>query len=222
MVHKIKQKLDEYLEFDSKLILNYNLLSRVFGGAIRDIIADVKINDIDILIGAKSFKVIRKVLIENGYSYIESLHPKDLSEVYKDISVISEPHTFMKGLKIVQLIRPRNKNYAFLEQAYKKNFKRLLQNVDISCCGVSYDGEYLYENYPGAVSHCEFKYFEINEKASMYNKKRIEHRKYKLIERGWSIKKETKFKRDLKINQILDKQDISYKKEYDENFLNKL
>ena len=56
----IKEKLDEYLEFDSNLLFNrtpiqseyeYSIkvkrLVRIFGGAIRDIIAGQTINDID-------------------------------------------------------------------------------------------------------------------------------------------------------------------------------
>ena len=53
----IKEKLDEYLEFDSNLLFNrtpieehsikFKRLVRVFGGAIRDIIAGQKINDVD-------------------------------------------------------------------------------------------------------------------------------------------------------------------------------
>ena len=41
----IKEKLDEYLEFDSNELFNFkNSLVRVFGGAIRDIIANMPIN----------------------------------------------------------------------------------------------------------------------------------------------------------------------------------
>ena len=30
------------------------------------------------------------------------------------------------------------------QQIYEKSFKDLIRNVDISCCGVSYDGENVY------------------------------------------------------------------------------
>lgn len=74
---KVKSKLDEYLEFDSDLIFNSLLkegeqlqvkpLVRVFGGAVRDIIANIPINDVDIIVGAKTIKRVNRVLEENGY-----------------------------------------------------------------------------------------------------------------------------------------------------------
>lgn len=46
MLKIIKSKIDEYLEFDSNLLLqNKNIdLIRIFGGAIRDIIAEMPMN----------------------------------------------------------------------------------------------------------------------------------------------------------------------------------
>ena len=45
---KIRQSLNEYLEFDSnQLFVSKINLVRIFGGSIRDIIANQPINDID-------------------------------------------------------------------------------------------------------------------------------------------------------------------------------
>lgn len=214
MLGKIKYKLDEYLEFNSDLLfstsddekINVSRLVRVFGGAIRDIIADMPINDIDILSGAISIKPLESILKSNGYVYMDSLTPKDLSSIYHDIKVINEPHTWMKNGKIIQIIRPVNK---YLNETYEKGFINLIQNVDISCCGVSYNGKNLYENYPNAVSHCYSKVFEVNRKAVMYNEKRFIHRKYKLEDRGWRELQDKSDFRDLKINSILN-EDIKY------------
>ena len=163
----IKEKLDEYLEFDSNLLFNrtpiqckyeyggkVKRLVRVFGGSIRDIIAGQPINDVDILVGAQSSRLVELTLKEQGYTYMESLTPKDLSSVYTDIKVINEPRTWMKGIKIVQLIRPvirvtRDSDLRY----YERGFVDLIQNVDLSCCGISWDGENLYENYPNAIAH---------------------------------------------------------------------
>ena len=73
----IKEKLDEYLEFDSNLLFNrtpilckyggkVKRLVRVFGGAIRDIIAGQPINDVDILVGAQSSRLVELTLKEEG------------------------------------------------------------------------------------------------------------------------------------------------------------
>ncbi len=67
---------------------------------------------------------------------------------------------------------------------YEKAFHFMLSNVDITCCGVSWDGITLYENLPGAVSHCLTKTFDIN-KGAMYQVDRIHHRTHKLLSRGW-------------------------------------
>jgi hypothetical protein len=223
----IKEALDEYLEFDSKLLFNrvpisseYGVkvkrLVRIFGGAIRDIIAGQPINDIDILVGSQSCKLVELTLEENGYTYIESLTPKDLASVYSDIHVINEPRTWMKGTKIVQLIRPvipvkRDSDLRY----YERGFVDLIQNVDISCCGVSWDGETLYENYPNSIFHCQNKVFFVNSKAKMYSHKRISHRTYKFLERGWTrIEDGTAVHRDQRIEAILNEKDpIEYTSE---------
>jgi tRNA nucleotidyltransferase/poly(A) polymerase len=51
-------------------------LVRIFGGAIRDIIAEQQINDVDILVGAQSSRLVELTLKEQGYTYMESLTPK--------------------------------------------------------------------------------------------------------------------------------------------------
>ena len=106
---KIRQSLSEYLEFDSDELFKskFNLV-RVFGGAIRDILAEQTINDIDILCGSKALSYIESVLEQNEYHYMETLNGKDLQEMYSEIHIINEPHTWVKGSKIVQLIRPSN------------------------------------------------------------------------------------------------------------------
>lgn len=222
----IKKALDEYLEFDSNLLFNrvpiseYSVklkrLVRIFGGAIRDIIAGQPINDIDILVGAQSCKLVELTLEENGYTYIESLTPKDLTSLYSQIHVINEPRTWMKGTKIVQLIRPvipvkRDSDLRY----YERGFVELIQNVDISCCGVSWDGETLYENYPNAIFHCQSKIFTINKSAKMYSYKRIHIRQFKFLERGWTlIENNTLQHRDQRIDAILgNKPDIDFKSE---------
>ena len=220
----IKEKLDEYLDFDSNLLFNrtpiqcdggkVKRLVRIFGGSIRDIIAGQKINDVDIIVGAQSSRLVELTLKEQGYTYMESLTPKDLSSVYTDIKVINEPRTWIKGVKIVQLIRPvirvtRDSDLRY----YEKGFIDLIQNVDISSCGVSWDGENLYENFPNAIAHCQNLSFYVNKRAKMYSRNRSDMRTYKFIQRGWKQIEmdDTAVARDQRIESILsDKPPIDY------------
>ena len=196
--NKIKKSLDSYLEFNSDEIFIKSDLSRIFGGSIRDIIAEMPIHDIDILCGSLSASRIGNLLISNGYKYIDSLTPKDLSGVYTDIKIICEPHSYIKGDKVVQLIRPRPESivnkpmYKIGTQVdlpdrklYERSINDLISNVDISCCGVSYNGISLIEDVKDAVSHCRSKIFKVNEYAKMSHKERLIHRRYKLMDRGW-------------------------------------
>lgn len=203
---KIRKSLSEYLEFDSDELFKskFNLV-RVFGGAIRDTISNKTIHDVDILCGSKALKYIESILEQNGYQYMEMLNGKDLQEMYSEIHIISEPHTWIKGSKIVQLIRPSgNCGQGKIDSSlYEEGFRDLISNVDLSCCGVSYDGEKLYEDYPNAIIHCQSKVYSVNNFAKMYSRKRINHRTAKLEDRGWKqIENVTNVNRDMKIERI--------------------
>ena len=232
----IKESLDEYLEFDSaelfagKVIFpgtsmmgypRQKPMVRIFGGAIRDAIAGQPIRDVDMLVGAIAAKTVARILEKNGYYLIESQWGKEIGAMYSEIHVISEPWTFMKGKKIVQLIRPaisiKDKSMP-PDRIYEKEFVNLIQNVDISCCGVSWDGKTLYENYPNAISHCINLCFDINRGAKMYSRKRADMRKHKLIERGWNeIETSDAIARDQRIDALLsEKPPIEYKSELPE------
>jgi hypothetical protein len=211
MIQTINSKLNEYLEFDNDLLF-FDPLVRIFGGAIRDCIADQPINDIDILCGAHSASRLEYILEQNGYYKMNKLTSIDMATIYKDIKVISEPVTWMKGKKIVQIIRPRLINGVRLEfastlskqKAYVENFKQLISNVDLTPCGVSWNSGILYENCQNAVIHCLMKSFYVNSGAAMYSYDRIIHRKHKLLDRGWTeVEANTVEDRDLKIDYLL-------------------
>jgi hypothetical protein len=207
---KIRQSLNEYLEFDSDELFKskFNLV-RIFGGAIRDIIAEQPINDIDILCGSKALRYIESVLDQNGYQYMKMLNGKDLQEIYSEIHIINEPHTWIKGKKIVQLIRPSLSNWKTDSSLYEEGFRDLISNVDLSCCGVSYDGENLYEDYPNAIVHCQSKVYSVNKSAKMYSERRINHRIHKLKDRGWEeIENKSDINRELKIDNVLKHESV--------------
>lgn len=212
----IKEKLDNYLEFDSDILFNIkenNPLIHIFGGSIRDIIADKEINDIDILVGTQTYPYLKKVIEQQGYILMEKLTGKDIQNLYSNVKVISEPFTFIKGNKIIQLIRPRNQS----RKSYKENFINLLQNVDISCCAVSYDGKNIYQNYPNAINHCLNLCYTRNKVALMYSHDRAILRMDKLDRRGWTEVSEKKsINRDLKINELLNNRIVEYKNELED------
>jgi hypothetical protein len=213
VLQKIKENLDTYLGFNSDELFIDDMV-RVFGGAIRDSIADMAIKDIDILCGSISCKRLEVILINKGYKYLPSvLSSYEIGQIYIIKGVINEPKTFIKGDSMVQLIRPVNKNG---NKGVKESFIDLIANVDISCCGVSYDGKHLYENYPNAVLHAKSKIFSVNDKAKMYIENRVIHRAFKLIERGWEKLGDSKsHQRDFKINQLLTNLDFDYTKEHE-------
>lgn len=212
MIKTIKNRIDMYLEFDSD-ILFFNPLIRIFGGAVRDSIAGERtIHDIDILCGSKSIGHIEDILTRNGYELFNGfLTSVEIGKLYTDINVISEPKTWMKGTKVVQLIRPSPLSS---DIDYSDNFYNLLSNVDISACGVSYSKGTLYENYDGAVSHCLSKTFRVNKNATMYIERRVQHRTGKLTERGWTqLGDNVADNRDDKLNKIFT-QSLNFTMEY--------
>lgn len=207
---QIKKRIDDYIEFDCSEIFKCGNLIRIFGGAVRDSICGDPINDVDILCGADSMKRIEYLLSSKGYYKIDALTPVDLSSIYKDVHVINEPHSWVMRNKVIQLIRPSAGQRGISPKQYEEVFKRLVSNVDLSCCGVSFDGLNLYENYPGAVSHCVNKIYVENINATMYNQRRIDSRKQKMSFRGWSIintnrKDEV---RDMRINELLNQNEF--------------
>lgn len=189
MINNIKKRIDDYLEFDSELLFKSTDYLEIFGGAIRDSIANLKIHDIDILCMKNSALKASDILKNNGYKNVTNkLSTKDIQQMYKETHFVFEPWTFMNSnLKIVQLIRPVSGNsFINFDMNYHETiFYKTIKNVDISCCGVSWDGIEIKEYYKDAITHCKLKIFTINENAGMYSKNRIFDRKYKLINRGW-------------------------------------
>lgn len=189
----IKDKLTEYLEFDSELLFNNTDYLVIFGGAIRDIIADKSIKnitDIDILCLSMSRDKAIRIVEENGYKYVDLQRP-ELYEMYRHIHHIFEPKTFIKGHKIIQFITPaiiempRPYHETKLGNAQKNSFSYLLSNVDLITSGVFYDGYNVYESIKGSISFIENKYTYTLPNNAMYDEKRINHRLFKLEIKGY-------------------------------------
>jgi hypothetical protein len=230
----IKNRLDEYLGFDSNELLKpKNIiidgilrpvekfrkvvgepLIRVFGGAVRDSIAGQKINDVDIIIGSKMTNTLESVLYSHGFVYMENLTGKDLGAMYKDLKIIDEPRTWLnpKNMAIVQLIRPAGFTAG-------NPIAAVVQNVDISCCGVSWDGEKLYENHPDAVMHCQTMHYQTNYAGKMRTD-RTNLRTHKLESRGWKLLRGYESIRDLRIHAVLELEEIEFVTEHGKEPIN--
>lgn len=216
MISKIKKELDNYLEFNSNILFNSNDYIVVFGGALRDIIANDsdKIKDIDIMCLPKSRNRATKILLSEGYKLLYLFSP-DLFCLYRDIKCIFEPKTFIKGDKIVQLITPTtnniiNFNLSEIEISItlQKNFFTVLKNVDLSSSGLIYNGKQLYESVKSSVFLIKNKKFFTIENALMYNDKRIFIRKNNLFDKDWLEinmgEIDLILERGLKLSTILD------------------
>lgn len=188
---KVKDRISEYLEFDVNEIFNVADYITIYGGAVRDSIAGMEINDVDILCMPDSAKKLKDYILKYNYTPIE-LYDEDAINMYRGISVISEPWTFINyNKKIIQIIRPRfyiNKmsNYS---KEYIESYTNLIKNVDFSCCGVFLekcnDELELKESCKNGIIHCLSKSYEINHWATLYNSNRAAFREHKLSSRGW-------------------------------------
>lgn len=194
---KVANSISDYIEFDVNEIFNASDYITIYGGAVRDSLAELEIHDIDILCMYNSGRKLYEFLLTKGYSKLD-LYDLDTLNMYKEITIIREPWTLQnKNGKIIQIIRPNVEHFNpketgdYLEQAYVKSYKKILTNVDISCCGVfleknkSNNSLKIGESCPNAIVQCLTKTFIINKEASQYNKNRIYKRLEKLTSRGW-------------------------------------
>lgn len=177
---KLKQILDDYMEFDSDELFLCGDLIHIFGGAIRDAIGGNKINDIDVLGTSLSREKLCDLMMKKGYTQLEEMNKNSLNQMYKDIKIISMPITFINSnKKMIQLIFP------VTNEGYEKSFHHLVSNVDLSCCGLSYNGLNVYEYVDDAYTNAMEKTFRVCADNKMYNKKRCEDRMDKLLLRGF-------------------------------------
>lgn len=180
IVSEIKNRLDNYLEFDSDLLFKLGDI-RIFGGAVRDSISGDRINDIDILINPNTFTYLHDFIIKNGYIFNDKLVTSGIFDIYKEIDIISEPKTFInRQSKIIQLIKPR----ADIRN-YQLAFDDLVSNVDLTPCALSYNGNIVVEHMDNSFLHAKYRCFNLNVNAKMYSYKRCTIRKGKLLKRGW-------------------------------------
>lgn len=239
---KVKSSISAYLGFDvdDLFLKKYSKFggnvddAYIFGGSIRDSIANVPIADVDILGRAESLgKIANFLKYEHGFILHENYINKSSNDIYTN-GLIFEPDTYIKvidnKLIMVQLIKPSN-NEQFIQCILSKeisnmffksdisteidkhntpenlnklisdvkvdpNFKfkhqivnlnLIINNVDISCCGLSYSPDQgLREHHNGAIYHCLNKIYSLNKDAIMYNENRIYARIQKMQNKGFT------------------------------------
>jgi len=208
--NKVEKGISDYIGFDVREIFNQSDYITIYGGSVRDSLAELDIHDIDILCMSESAKKLRDFIVdEKNYQPLD-LYDADALNMYKGISMIEEPWTFMNdNKKIIQIIRPRYAGYTTKVKndlnhitKYQLAYYELIKNVDLSCCGVFLEnnGEIkLKEACKSAIIHCLSKTFKIQEWSKLYNKDRTMTRERKLTERGWDNLSEPSF------NMYIDK-----------------
>lgn len=176
-------RISDYLGFDISNIFKCGDCIHIFGGAVRDSIANSEINDIDILCGPDSANNLVTFLKNIGFISVD-LYGVSKLHMYHELHFISEPWTLISNNKVVQIIRP-----AFFRKSLKQSIYDLLSDVDISTSGVFLEEEdgiiRLKESSPHAISHCRSGIFEILKNNRMYGDKRTFMRAGKLEQKGW-------------------------------------
>jgi len=202
------KKISEYLNFDISEIFNTGDYITIFGGAVRDSLANKDIHDVDIMCLPESARKLSSFLIEKGFIKVD-LYDKVQLEMYKEIRCITEPWTFIKDSKIVQVIKPAGGRIVEGEVTLGSlvdSYYALLSDVDISACGVFIERDRdgiakLKESHQDAITHCRLGVFEVLTNNKMYGNHRTEQRTFKLLKRDWKdisnfkdIKEERRFK----------------------------
>jgi hypothetical protein len=189
---RVRQSISSYLGYGIDLLIG-ECDASVFGGAVRDSLAEQDIHDVDIMALSLSARQIQDRLKTWGYKRIE-FFSEEASNLYKGIKKICEPWTYIKGTAIIQVIRPKWQQWVptdrFSIEDLKADMYHILSEVDISACGVTYRvgkmcNGVLHETCPGAIKDCLEKKFKVFPKHAMYQRDRIYQRIAKLEERGW-------------------------------------
>jgi len=223
-------KISEYLDIDGcdltlDKIFEAGDYITIFGGAVRDSLAGKDIHDIDIMCLPNSAILLSKLLTEKGFIKVD-LYDKMQLSMYNEIRCISEPWTFIRDSKIIQIIKPAggllspsgNATLGSLIDSYYA----LLSDIDISACGVFIERDRdgiakLKESHPHAITHCRSVVFETLKNNRMFGKHRTDMRAFKLSDRGWkniTKSKDIKDERRIKLMGLpngLQKPEYSYK-----------
>lgn len=193
LFESIKSELSDYLGFDvNELLFNDDIY--IFGGALRSCISKQRINDIDIVTLPRNCDMLGAHLNHRKFTKISNGMMED---VYKELKIIHEPHTYMLNYKRVQIIRPVISNLVDVSDRVKQHeaegreaLQILLKNVDFSCNGLCMNRNGLYEVVEGALVDIKNKELRILPDNLMLqrNMGRLFKRLNNFKQKGWDIK----------------------------------
>lgn len=206
MIVPEKQSYDQYTALDYSWITDIlqekfddamSMLEEdclIYGGAIRDILADLPISgDLDVAVPKKLYNHISGKFSNSTRWENDSHLPQHQGSGMPTTSkkVISRIRTYHNMNKdSVQLIAPEL-NVSQKMQGLDAGAIDIVQNVDIICCGIMSDiFGIVYEVIPGAIEDCKNKILRFNHKikATQTSIVRLKKRIIKLEKRGWKSK----------------------------------
>lgn len=180
LINTVRASIDLYLRYVNCDFIK-GLDAFIFGGAVRDSIASLDIHDVDVLVlPFARISIIELLTKKFGFSIINKFN-SDIANLYLNVSLIQEPTTLQRENVFIQLIRPAGRLITTREQLHK-----IASEIDLSCCGVSFYPNVIYENHPNAINDCIEKKFKVLQDKAFHCKDRILHRIEKLTSRGWT------------------------------------
>ena len=160
----------------------------IFGGAVRDSLARMEVNDIDIAALPESREVLTDRLNEIGFKVLDnSIREEELfvfADQYEDFRLIFNLKTWVSSDISIQLISP----IVTCGLSKMANFAELLEfvsGVDFSNCGVAYQPGVIHETVSGALHDIRGRKFRLIEDAPMNHIKNSSLRREKFESRGW-------------------------------------
>lgn len=132
MINKIKQNITQYLGFEVDKLLNQGDFVTIFGGAVRDSIANLDIHDVDVLCLGESMINCDLFLQTQGYILDINAYKNGFSNLYKELKVVHEPHSYIKifedKIHKVQLIKPWTHDVKY-DMRMSKNEQKVIETL---------------------------------------------------------------------------------------------
>jgi len=121
---KISERISDYLEFNTEEIFDQGDYIAIFGGAVRDSIADMDINDVDIICMSKSAKNLAKYIIEKHDYKQYDLYNKDGKMFGRDRTMKREQKLLDRGWKQIDKNDiQKNRQLKLTELNFKPEYK---------------------------------------------------------------------------------------------------
>lgn len=161
----------------------------IFGGFLRDVVAGLPYNDIDMIMSSNT-----RLLFEGDYKKY-GLTQFDFEEHagshYEKFSNLEGRVFWLYRGKIgqVDVDFVSVPIYVHAKETPKQAVMWAVQQVDLVCCGLlySYPRNTIVELVPGAYADAKNRVLRVAENAGMYSEERTGERVKKLIKRGWSL-----------------------------------